>query len=142
MDRKSIHLLGHIVDKHGLHVDMTKVDAMSKMPAPTDATGVKCFLGSAGYYRNFVTDFGSRTSYLTNLLKKTVPFKWTTDFQSEFDDIKKALVSAPVLALPRWDLPFVLRCNASEHWPWVCTRADPRRCLQNCLLHFQKVHTS
>jgi hypothetical protein len=112
--RESIHLLGHIVDKHGLHVDMTKVDAMSKMPAPTDAMGVKRFLGAAGYYRNFVTDFSSRTSHLTNLLKKTVPFKWTKDCQSEFDDIKKALVSAPVLALPRWDLRFVLRCDASD----------------------------
>ena len=108
---KAFTLLGHIVDKHGLHVDISKVDAMSKMPAQTDATGVERFLGVAGYYRNFVTDFGSRISHLTNLLKKTVPFKWTKDCQGEFDDIKKAFVSATVLALPRW---FVLRCDVSD----------------------------
>ena len=111
---KRIHCLGHYIDADGLHVDTSKVDAMSKMAPPTDVTGVKRFLGASGYYRNFVQDFGTRTKHLTDLLKKANVFDWSAQCQREFDDIKQALVSAPVLALPRWDLPFTLRCDASE----------------------------
>ena len=32
--RESVHFLGHIMDKDGLHVDPDKVAAIKDMPAP------------------------------------------------------------------------------------------------------------
>ena len=72
-------------------------------------------LGACGYYRSFIQDFGTRTRCLTQLLKKDADFDWTEERQAEFEDIKTALTEAPILALPRWDLPFILRTDASEH---------------------------
>jgi hypothetical protein len=112
--RPSVHFLGHIMDKDGLHVNPEKTRALSAMPPPTDAAGVKRFLGMAGYYRRFVPNFGQRTASMTDLLQKTVAFDWTPTCQAEFEDVRDALSNAPVLALPRWDLPFIIRTDASK----------------------------
>ena len=48
---------------------------------------------------------------LTNLLKKK-SFAWTDDSEEAFHNLKQALVSAPVLALPDFSLPFCLETDA------------------------------
>jgi hypothetical protein len=43
--------LGHIINKEGLDVDPKKVADILNWKAPTDARGIKSFIGMAGYYR-------------------------------------------------------------------------------------------
>jgi hypothetical protein len=43
--------LGHIINKDGLSVDPKKVADILNWKAPTDARGIKSFIGMAGYYR-------------------------------------------------------------------------------------------
>jgi hypothetical protein len=43
---------------------------------------------------------------------KDYNFEWTEECQKEFDDIKDALISAPILAHPNYDLPFKLTTDA------------------------------
>jgi hypothetical protein len=46
--------LGHIINKDGLVVDSKKVADILNWKAPTDAGGIKSFIGMAGYYRRFI----------------------------------------------------------------------------------------
>jgi hypothetical protein len=46
--------LGHIINKEGLAVDPKKVADVLNWKAPTDARGIKSFIGMAGYYRRFI----------------------------------------------------------------------------------------
>ena len=50
-------ILGHKISKRGIEVDKAKVDAIEKMPYPTDIKGIRSFLGHAGFYRRFIKDF-------------------------------------------------------------------------------------
>ena len=50
---------------------------------------------------------------LTQLLHKDIEFRWTEDTKSTFAKLKKALTSAPVLALPEFDQPFTVETDAS-----------------------------
>jgi hypothetical protein len=43
--------LGHIINKDGLTVDPKKMVDILNWKAPTDARGIKSFIGMAGYYR-------------------------------------------------------------------------------------------
>jgi hypothetical protein len=43
--------LGHIINKEELAVDPKKVTDILNWEAPTDARGIKSFIGMAGYYR-------------------------------------------------------------------------------------------
>ena len=67
-------VLGHKNSERGIEVDKAKVDAIEKMPCPTDIKGIRSFLGHAGFYRRFIKDFSKISSPLTNLLQKGYSF--------------------------------------------------------------------
>ena len=47
------------------------------------------------------------------MLKKGTLFVWTSETEAAFQTLKKALISAPVLALPNFSLPFTIETDAS-----------------------------
>ncbi|XP_045541574.1 uncharacterized protein K02A2.6-like [Papilio machaon] len=51
--------VGFIIDRHGLHPDMAKVDAIVKAPEPMNVTQLKAFLGLVNYYGKFVPNLTS-----------------------------------------------------------------------------------
>ncbi len=108
-------VLGHKISERGIEVDKAKVDAIEKMPCPTDIRGIRSFLGHAGFYRRFTKDFSKICRPLTNLLKKDVPFVFDEDCEEAFEILKKALIIAPIVQPPDWNLPFEIMCDASDY---------------------------
>ena len=74
---------------------------------------LRIFLGKIGYYRKFIPDFATVASPLFFLEEKGINFVLSNDCQRSFDTLKQALCEAPVLAYPRFDLPFILDTDAS-----------------------------
>jgi len=108
----SIDYLGHHISAAGVEMDPSKVLAVIDWPQPTSLTQLKGFLGLTGYYRKFVKGYASIAAPLTDLTKKDA-FRWTTTTDQAFNDLKRALTSAPILRLPNFSVPFVLETNAS-----------------------------
>ena len=52
---------------------------------------------------------------LTNLLQKDVPFAFDDDCVEAFEILKKALIFAPIVQPPDWNLPFEIMCDASDY---------------------------
>jgi hypothetical protein len=77
--------LGHIINKDGLAVDPKKVADILNWKAPTDARGIKSFIGMAGYYRQFIEGFSKIAKLMTALLGNKVEFKWTQKCQEAFE---------------------------------------------------------
>nr|GEU49485.1 putative reverse transcriptase domain-containing protein [Tanacetum cinerariifolium] len=50
----SVQFLGHVIDRSGVHVDPTKIEAIKSWAAPTTPTKMKQFLGLASYYMRFI----------------------------------------------------------------------------------------
>jgi hypothetical protein len=60
-----------------------------------------------------VCNFGLIAKPLTELLRKHTIFHWTSVHEDSFQTLKKALVSARVLALPNFSRPFCIETDAS-----------------------------
>ena len=63
----------------------------------------------------FIKDFSKISRPLTNLLQKYISFVFDDDCVEAFEILKKALVSAPIIHPPDWNLPFEIMCDASDY---------------------------
>ena len=96
-------------------MDKAKVDAIEKMPCSKDIKGIRSFLGHADFYRRFIKDFSKISRPLTNLLQRDIPFIFDDDYVEAFETLKKALISAPIVQPPDWNLPVEIMCDASDY---------------------------
>jgi len=108
-------VLGHLVSGRGIEVDKAKVEVIEKLPYPVNVKSVRSFLGHAGFYRRFIKDFSKIAQPLTRLLHKDAPFVFTDECVKSFDRIKQALISAPIIQSPDWNLPFEVMCDANDY---------------------------
>jgi hypothetical protein len=79
--------LGYVITENGVKPDPNKIKAVQAFPVPKDAKNIKQFLGLAGYYRRFISNFSKVAKPLTDLLKKDVEFQWKGEQKHSFERI-------------------------------------------------------
>jgi hypothetical protein len=111
---KQVAFFGHVISKGGISVDPSKVQDVLSWKAPTSVSDIQSFLGLAGYYRRFIKGFSKISKPMTKLLEKDKHFKWTPACESSFQELKKRLMTAPVLVMSDMEKPLSIYCDASD----------------------------
>ena len=111
----SVEYLGHRVDANGLHTTDRKVEAVKKAPLPKNVQELRSFLGLVHYYGKFIPNLATLLHPLNSLLQTQSPWKWTQECTVAFEEAKKSLISAPVLAHYDPALPLKLAGDASSY---------------------------
>lgn len=107
---------GFILTGEGVKVQPQKVKAILEMPQPTNIDEVRTFLGMATYLSKHIPNFSDLTKDLRDLIKeKNESFLFAKPQIVSFNNIKKALVSSPVLGYYSAKDPIVISCDASKH---------------------------
>ena len=111
--KEQIELLGYTVNAQGIAPMSSKTDAIANLAAPATVKEVRSFLGMTGYYRQCIPGYASIATPLVELTRKNQPFIWGPDQEEAFQELKQALVTAPVLAYPNPQKPYRLYTDAS-----------------------------
>jgi transposase InsO family protein len=120
-----VRFLGHIFDRNGYRIDSSKFSILEQYPVPRNPKEVKRFLGVSGYYRRFLHNYSITTHALRQLLKEDTPFVWTKECQEAFETVKRQLLSAPVLMLPRLEDEYFLEVDACKSGiAWTLNQKD------------------
>lgn len=73
-----------------------------------------------GYYRKFIRHYAAISQPLMALLKKGALYIWMAVEEEAFQTLKRALVSAPVLALLNFEEQSVIETGCLKHGNWCC----------------------
>jgi hypothetical protein len=96
----TVKFLSHTISGDGISVDPSKVQEVMDSKPPTSVHQIRSFLGLAGYYRRFISDFSRIAKPMTEFLKKGVKFSWNQKCDDAFHILRDHLTTAPVLAQP------------------------------------------
>lgn len=109
-----ISFLGHRVSAQGVKVDYERTRAIFAFPRPKNKKEVASFIGMVNFFRKFISNFAQLAAPLNHLRKKNQKFEWGDTQEASFHALKSALASAPVLAVPDFEKPFILQTDASN----------------------------
>ena len=108
-------VLEHIVSGKGLEVDKAKIEVIQNLPLLGTVRDLRNFLEHVGFYWRFIQDFAKVSKPLTTLLCKDKDFMIDEEGKRAFTMLKQALIEAPILQSPYWDLPFKIMCDATDY---------------------------
>ena len=75
----------------------------------------RSFLGFYYFYWCFIRNFSKLAKLFTSLIKKNTPCDWTLTCQSAFDNLKKMVTKAQILAHYKQGLRTIVEPNSSDY---------------------------
>ena len=87
----------------------------TRLANPNYSKRSKGFLGFGNFYQWFIRHYSNIAKLLNDMTKKDQPFKWTTECQQAFEELKRRFTEEPVLMMPDQTKPFQIECDASKY---------------------------
>ena len=109
----SLRVLGHRVDKFGMHIDPSRQAALMGLDTPSGKAGlaqVKAALGAMQYVRSFIPSFSTVAAPLTGMTS----FVWGKEQAQAWAELKRLIGTSGVLCNPDYTRPFYLKADASK----------------------------
>ena len=95
--KTQIDWVGHRLTGGGIAVQDGKTQVIKEWKPPTNITELRSFLGMVNYYHKFIANMAMITGPLNELLRKNVDWCWGELEDASFNELKKAIMTAPVL---------------------------------------------
>ncbi|PLW40770.1 hypothetical protein PCANC_13537 [Puccinia coronata f. sp. avenae] len=115
---EEIQYVGHLVSQNGIRPMPEKLEAVESWPRPSNVHDVRSFLGLCGFYRRYVKNFAKIAAPLHDLtggnVTKRQVIQWFPLHEKAFLELKRALVTAPVLLMPDSMKPYTIETDASD----------------------------
>ena len=117
--KEKIEYLGHSVSSKGVWPSRDNSKAIAKCPEPTMYMAIKGFIGLIGHYRRFIKDFARimdplREYARDDMAKKKEQAVLNETARNAFHHLKKAVMSALVLAYPDPNKEYLLKTDVSK----------------------------
>ncbi|KAA3466725.1 reverse transcriptase [Gossypium australe] len=90
-------VLGYKILQQGIVIDKAKIEVIDKLPPSTT-----------------IEDFSKISKPLCAFLKHNRAFMFDEPCVQAFEELKKQLVTTPIIRASAWTLPFKLMCDAND----------------------------
>ncbi|KAI3446714.1 hypothetical protein Pfo_003379 [Paulownia fortunei] len=92
--------LGYMISQRGIEANPEQIDAILNMPPPRHIKHVQQLTGRLAALNRFISRSADKGLPFFKVLREGKNFEWTEECQHAFDDLKKYLVSPPLLTKP------------------------------------------
>jgi len=110
-----IEYLGYWLTRDGIQPQPKKVEAIRRLDTPKTKRQLRRFLGMINYYRDMWRRRSHILAPLTGLISKKVTFKWETQHQKAFEEIKDIISRETLLSFPDFNKEFHIHTDASDY---------------------------
>ena len=134
--KRRLKTLGFVVSREGKHLDPSRIISLLEAAIPQSKETLHSLLSSYTFVRMFIPNFASIAAPLHEATKGIIwkgpgsgrsngtrqvdpAFVWTDEMTRAYEQLRSALLEAPLLATPDWSLPLFLSVDASmrgEGW--------------------------
>lgn len=121
-----VKYMGEMVSEDGFSPDPDKISAILDMPKPTCKQDLQRLLGMINFLAKYVPNMSDLTQSLRSLLKKDIRWEWHPEHDTALVNLKKALISAPVLRFYDINQPTTLQVDASKGGLGACLLQNER----------------
>mmetsp|Transcript_7130 Transcript_7130/g.7480 ORF Transcript_7130/g.7480 Transcript_7130/m.7480 type:complete len:1037 (-) Transcript_7130:831-3941(-) len=111
---KEMKFLGHIISRDGIKLSREKVQGLVDIVKPVSLSTLRSFLGLTNYFRDFIPFYAQKVAVLEELTLKKQKFVWNENHDKAFQNIKDTIVNAGMLHTLNYDLPMIVRTDASN----------------------------
>jgi hypothetical protein len=106
-------LLGFLVSHRGIEVNPDKVKAIEEMHPPRNLKEMQCLAGCMAALGRFIARSGEKALPFFKLMKCTGKFEWTQEADKAFAELKRYLMSPPIMVAPKTREPLLLYIAAT-----------------------------
>lgn len=111
--RSRVEFVGHVVSADGIDMQMDLKKAILDWPVRTTIRQVQQFIGMAKYCRKFIKGYASILRPVSDI-SRSKKLVWNQEQEEAFENLKRALTEAFVLAHPSSHKTFVVSPDASQ----------------------------
>ncbi|KAL0373143.1 UNVERIFIED_CONTAM: Retrovirus-related Pol polyprotein from transposon gypsy [Sesamum calycinum] len=92
--------LGYMISERGIEANLEKINAIMDMSPPKSIREVQKLVGRLATLNKFISRSADKGLPFLKILSGVAKFEWTKTSQEAFDELKKYLVSPPLLTKP------------------------------------------
>jgi hypothetical protein len=106
-------LLGFLVSHRGIEANPDKVKAIKEMCPPRNLKKMQCLAGCMAALGRFIARSGEKALPFFKLMKCTGKFEWTPEADKAFTELKRYIMSPPIMVAPTFHEPLLLYIAAT-----------------------------
>ena len=113
-----VNFFGYEVEHGHWRLSQERKNSIKAMQFPKSKKEMQSFLGAALFFHNHMPDYSEWVAKLYAMTHEKFNWNqrdWTFDYRAHFEKFKDALQQATELYFPDYSLPWIIRCDASEH---------------------------
>ncbi|KAI0988926.1 hypothetical protein GJ496_011854 [Pomphorhynchus laevis] len=89
--QERVKFLGHVLMKNCIHACPNKLEAMQKIPTPTNKGELRSFLGAVNYLNRFIPSLQPNYKSLYELSGRRAVWSWKPEHTQAFEKVKESL---------------------------------------------------